>query len=106
MIADLGQTFTISLGFAVLLFITGLYCILLTTNMIRMFIGIEILMKAVTLLIIAAGYAAGRTGLAQSVVITFIFVETVIMVVAGGIVLGLFRHTKTLDLKKLRNLKG
>jgi NADH:ubiquinone oxidoreductase subunit K len=61
--------------FVVMLFIIGIYCILITFNLIRALLGVEILIKAVTLLIIIAGYVSGRTALAQAIVITLIVVE-------------------------------
>lgn len=90
----------------ILVAIIGLYCLLFTFNLIRALIGFEILMKAVTLLIIVAGYASGQSALAQSLVITLIVIEVVLVTVAMGIVLGLHKHYKSLDVRNLRNLKG
>ena len=42
------------------LLVAGLYCMLVTRNLIRALIGVEILTKAVTLLIILAGYVTGQ----------------------------------------------
>jgi len=92
--------------YAVVLFVIGFYCILATMNLVRALIGIEVLMKAVTLLIIIAGYASGRTSLSQALVITLIVVETVLIAVAMGIVLSVYKHTKSLDTKSLTDLKG
>ncbi|MDD5044555.1 MAG: NADH-quinone oxidoreductase subunit K [Candidatus Omnitrophica bacterium] len=92
--------------FVILLFIAGTYSILVTFNLIRALIGIEILIKAVTLLIILAGYLTGNLGLAQAIAITLIVIEVVFMVVAGGIVLSIFRHHGTIDTRNLRDLKG
>ena len=92
--------------FIILLSIAGVYCILMTFNLIRALLGLEILIKASTLLIILAGYLTHQTGLAQAMVITLIVIEVVIMVVAGGIILSLFRHYKTIDTRKLNQLKG
>jgi multisubunit Na+/H+ antiporter MnhC subunit len=90
----------------VLMFITGFYCLLLTRNLIRVLIALEVLTKAVTLLIIIVGYLSGKTALAQSFVITLIIIEVVIIVVAAGIILGVFNHNDSLDTRKIRNLKG
>jgi len=92
--------------YMIVLFVIGFYCILATLNIVRALIGIEILMKAVTLFIIIAGYASGRTSLSQSLVITLIVIETVLIAVAMGIVLSIYKHTKSLDTKNLTNLKG
>jgi len=95
--------FSIFIG---LLLITGIYCMLVSFNLIRVIIGFEILVKAATLLIILAGYVCGRTALAQAIVITLIVIEIVVMVVAGGVALWVFRHNKNIDPRSLGNLKG
>lgn len=92
--------------FIVALFIIGFYCLLVTYNLIRALIGLELLMKAVTLLLILVGFVTDHKALAQSLVITLIVMEVVIMAVAAGIILGLHRHNKNLDVRNLRNLKG
>jgi NADH:ubiquinone oxidoreductase subunit K len=90
----------------VLVAIAGIYCLVMTRNFIRVLIGLEITTKAVTLLIIACGYAQGRMALAQALAITLIDVEVVVVSVAAGIILSLFRLNDSLDIRKSRNLKG
>ncbi len=90
----------------VLTLIVGFYCILTTRNLIRALIGLEILTKAVTLLIILAGYLANRTGLAQALAITLIVTEVVVIVVAVGIVLCIHRRTRSIDVETVRELRG
>lgn len=92
--------------FIPMLIIIGFYCIIATRNLIRTLIGLEILTKAVTLLIILAGYVTGRTALAQTLAITLIIIEVVVMVVAAGVIVNIFRHNDSLDVRNLRNLKG
>jgi len=92
--------------FIILIFITGVYCILVSFNLVRVLIGLEILIKAVTLLIILAGYISGQVALAQAIVLTLIVIEIVIMVVAGGVVFWAFKYTKTIDPRRLSNLRG
>ena len=103
---DLAQMFAYFLVFIILVFICGLYCLLASFNLIRILIGVEILIKAATLLIILAGYICGASSLAQSIVVTLIVVEIVFMVVAGGIILWAFRHHRTIDPRKLMTMKG
>lgn len=92
--------------FVILLLITGFYCLLATFNLIRALIGIELLIKGITLLLVLVGFLTGNTGLIQALVITVIVIEVVFIVVATGVVLGLQRAHHTLDLRKVRNLKG
>jgi len=89
-----------------LIFIAGIYSLVVTRNLLRAIIALEILIKAVTLLIIAAGYAIGNTALAQSLVITVIVIEVVLVVVAGGIALSVFRNIDNIDARNLQKLRG
>ena len=92
--------------FIIMLFVIGIYCVLATFNLMRALIGLEILIKAVTLLIIVVGNITQHEALAQSIVITLIVIEAVIMAVAVGVVLGIHSHNNSLDVRKIRNLKG
>lgn len=91
--------------FVIMIFIVGIYCTLITYNLIRALIGLEILMKAVTLSIIVVGYVTDHVALAQSLVITLIVVEVAVITVAVGVVLGIYRHTNSLDVRRLRELR-
>ena len=91
---------------AVLVLIVGFYSVLTTRNLIRILVGLEILTKAVTLLIIAAGCATGQIALAQALVITLIILEVSVVVVAVGIVLCIHKNTDSVDTSAIGNLKG
>jgi len=101
-----GELLTLYVAAIVLVAIAGLYYLLVTTNLIRALIGVELMMKAVTLGLILAGRLTGHVGLAQSLVITLIVVEVVVMVVAVGLVLLVHRHTNRLNARELNNIKG
>lgn len=92
--------------FVILLFITGSYYILVTRNLIRVLIGMEILSKGAILLITAAGSVTGNTGYSQSLSITFIVLEVFVIAIAAGIVLSVYRNTDSLDTENMENLKG
>ncbi len=92
--------------FIIMLAAIGIYCMLATYNLIRALIGVELLLKAVTLLIITVGYITKHNALTQAMVITFIVIEVVVMTVAIGVVLGIRSHTNSLDARDIRNLKG
>jgi len=89
-----------------LLFIIGIYALLVSRNLLRILIGMEILTKGVTLLLVAAGFLTGRQNSMQPVVITMIVVEVVIIAVAAGIAIASYRNNKTISVRALRNLKG
>ncbi len=91
---------------AVLLIISGLFLLFKTYNMLRVLIGIEIMMKAVTLLLVFAGYMTGNMATAESYVVTVIVIEVVIAVVACGIAINLFRKNGDMDLRHVNKLNG
>jgi NADH-quinone oxidoreductase subunit K len=91
---------------ALLLIITGLYMLLRTNNMIRIIIAIEILMKAVTLLLAFSGYVSGNYNVVQAFIITMIVIEVVVAVVAAGIAVSVYRNKGNMDVRNLNDLKG
>jgi multisubunit Na+/H+ antiporter MnhC subunit len=104
--SELSQFFWVFSIAIALVMIAGFYCLLLTHNLIRALIGLELLTKGMTLFIILAGYITGHTGLAQAMAITLIVIEVVVIVVAVGVVLGVFRHNRSIDARLIRNIKG
>jgi NADH-quinone oxidoreductase subunit K len=90
----------------VLLFGVGLYSLLATKNLIRILVSMEILTKGVTLLMIGAGYATGKMAEAEAYVITIIVIEVVLLAVATGIVLGVYRNNGEIYTRNITNLRG
>ena len=93
-------------SFVALLFIIGIYALLATRNLLRILIGMEILTKGATLLLVAAGFLTGRQNSIQPIIITMIVMEVVIIAVAAGVVIASYRNNKTISVRSLRNLKG
>ena len=98
--------FALFLVSVALLFAIGVYSLLVTTNLIRILVSIEILTKGVTLLMIGAGYVTGRVVEAEAYVITIIVVEVVLLAIATGIVLGVYRNNGEIYVHGIRNMKG
>ena len=90
----------------VLLFGVGLYSLLATKNLMRILVSVEILTKGVTLLMIGAGYATGKMAEAEAYVITIIVIEVVLLAVATGIVLGVYRNNGEIYTRNITNLRG
>jgi NADH:ubiquinone oxidoreductase subunit K len=91
---------------AILLILAGFFCLARSHHLLRILIGIEVGMKAVTLLMVLAGYVNGNTALADVYVITIICLEVVMMVVATGIAINLYRTYGSMDLRNIKKLKG
>lgn len=85
---------------------TGLYALLAKRNLIRLFIGIEVIGKGVTLLLLATGFVRDNILLAQALVVTYIVIEVSLVATALAIIINVYRHTKSLDIRKLAKLKG
>lgn len=98
--------FPIFAGAIVFVLALGLYYVITAGNVIRILIGVELMIKAVTLAIILAGRLAGRPALAQCLAITLIVVEVAVIAVAAGITVGIFRRNGSLDTSELKTLKG
>jgi multisubunit Na+/H+ antiporter MnhC subunit len=84
----------------------GLFCLLATTSLLRALIGLELVTKAATLGLVLVGKLTGNVGFTQALAITLIVVEVVVMVVAVGLVLVNHKHTGSVDVRGLRNIKG
>ena len=92
--------------FIILLVATGIFSIMVTKNLIRVLIGLEIMSKAVTLAVIVAGYATNNMAFAQSLAITFIIIEVVVIAVAAGLVVSIYRQHNSLDTETVKMMKG
>lgn len=94
----------LAVGF--LLVVAGCYCLIRTYHLLKIIIGIEVAMKAVSMLIILAGVINGNVDLAQTFIITVIVIEVVVAVVAVGIAINLYHNYGDMDIRNLRKLKG
>jgi len=85
----------------VLLYIIGFYYLITTRNLIRILIALEVLTKGITLTLIYVGKVTGQMATAQSMAITLIIIEVVVLAVAAGIIVNIFNHTDSLDVREI-----
>jgi len=102
----MSSTWLIFMGFAAALVFLGIYCLLSQRNLIKLFIGIEIISKGISLALVATGSVRRSILTAQALTITFIVVEVCVVATALAIIINVYRHTKSLDVRKLAKLKG
>jgi NADH:ubiquinone oxidoreductase subunit K len=95
-----------NIGFVAVMLFIGIYCLLTMKNLIKLFIGVEIIGKGVTLALVATGFAKGHIMIAQSLAISFVVVEVSVVATGLAIIINTYRHTKSLDIGKLTKLKG
>jgi NADH:ubiquinone oxidoreductase subunit K len=88
-----------------MVFAAGIYSLVTTRNLIRVVISLEVLTKAVTLLIILAGAIMGRMAEAQTFAIMLIVIEVIVTAIAAGIVIGVYQHNGSVDTRNLTNLR-
>ncbi|MGA2362016.1 MAG: NADH-quinone oxidoreductase subunit K [Candidatus Aminicenantales bacterium] len=100
------NTWYFYLFFSAGLIFAGLYALLSKRNLIRLLIAIEVISKGVSLVLLATGFAKGNILVAQAMVVTFIVVEVSLVATALAIIINIYRHTKSLDVRKLVRLKG
>lgn len=83
----------------------GLYGLLITHNLIKVVVALQILVKAAILALVAAGYRSGQVALGSSLAITVIVADTIVAVVALALVVQVRRRFGTLDVQALSTLK-
>jgi NADH-quinone oxidoreductase subunit K len=85
----------------------GLGCLMFKRDMVRLLIGVEILFNAANLLFIA--FSTQNAGFvdpfAHSIVKMAIVLDGTVIAVGLAMVMNVYRHYKTIDIRKLRRLK-
>jgi NADH-quinone oxidoreductase subunit K len=102
----MSSTWLLYMAFAAVLVFVGIYCLLAMRNLIKLFIGIEIIAKGVSLALVATGFVKKNILVAQALTVTFIVIEVSVVATALAIIINVYRHTGSLDIRKLSKLKG
>jgi NADH:ubiquinone oxidoreductase subunit K len=84
----------------------GLYGLLITRNLIKLVIVLQILVKSVVLALVLAGRAGGNPGLGASTAATVIVADTIVAVVGLALAVQVRRRLGTLDVSQITSLKG
>ena len=83
----------------------GLYALLISRNLIKIVVGLQILVKGAMLALIAAGQLAGQAEVGESLALTVIVADTIVAVVGLALAVQVRRHFGTLDVRALSTLK-
>ncbi len=97
---------TVILIVGLVMILAGCFSLIRTYHMLKIIIGLEVAMKAITVFIILGGFINGEMALAQAFVVTVIVIEVVTAVVLSGISISLYRKHGSMDIRHLRALKG
>jgi NADH-quinone oxidoreductase subunit K len=83
----------------------GFYGLLISRNLIKVVVALQILVKGAMLALILAGRMAGQVNLGQSLALTVIVADTIVAVVALALSVQVRRIVGTLDVRSLTNLR-
>ncbi len=84
----------------------GFYGLLITRNLIKVVLVLQILIKAIILALILAGKMSGNLGLGESTAATVIVADTIVAVVGLALGVQVRRRFGTLDVPKISTLRG
>lgn len=87
------------------LFGIGLYGLLITRNLIKVVVSLQILVKGAMLALVAAGSVKGQLAVSQSLALTVIVADTIVAVVGLALAVQVRKYFGTLDLDALRTLR-
>jgi len=84
----------------------GFYGLLITRNLIKVVIALQVLVKGVVLALVLAGKAGGAPGLGQSLAATVIVADTMVAVVGLALAVQIRRRVGTVDVSAISTLRG
>lgn len=84
----------------------GFYGLLITRNLIKVVMVLQILVKAVVLAFAFSGKVSGNLGLGQSIAATVIVADTIVAVVGLALAVQVRRRFGTLDAPEISTLRG
>lgn len=84
----------------------GFYGLLVSRNLIKIVIALQILVKSALLALMVAGNANGQINLSQSLVATVIVADTVVAVIGIALAVQIRQRLGSLDVRELSNLRG
>lgn len=88
------------------LFVTGLLGLLTQKGTIKQVISIKIILQGVVLELVEAGRLHGNPSFAQSMVISALIVESVVIAIALALIVNVYRHYPTGDVDDMNRLRG
>ncbi len=84
----------------------GLYGLMISRNLIKLVIALQLLVKAALLGLILAGNVSGQINLGQSLALTALVADTIVAVIGVALAIQIQRQFGTLDVNDLSQLRG
>ena len=88
------------------LFLIGLFCLLTRRNVIKQVFGLKIMLQGATLSLAHAGHLCGDIRLAETMIISSLVAETIVIAIALALIVNIFRHYPSGDIDHLDRLRG
>jgi len=89
-----------------LLFLLGLACLLTQREAIKQVIGLKIMLQGITLSLIYQGHVTGDLPTVQSMVISALVVEAILIAVTLALIINVYEYYPSGDVDKLDELRG
>jgi multisubunit Na+/H+ antiporter MnhC subunit len=102
----MAEAFANLLFFGLVAAMIGVYLLLGVRNLLRVVLAVEVLSKGTTLILLAAGVYRQALPEVQSLIVTFIIVETIVAAIMLALIVVSQRTNGTLDIRTLSRLKG
>jgi NADH:ubiquinone oxidoreductase subunit K len=83
----------------------GMLGLLVTRNLIKVVVGLQVLVKGALLALILAGKLSGQVQTGQAITLTVIVADTIVSVIALALAVQVRRQFGTLDLQALSTLR-
>ena len=83
----------------------GIYGLLITRNLIKVVVALQILVKGILVAFIIAGNLQAKINLSQSMALTILVADTIVAVIALAIAVQVRKAFGSLDLKDLTTLR-
>jgi NADH:ubiquinone oxidoreductase subunit K len=83
----------------------GLLGLLVTRNLIKVVVGLQVLVKGALVALVLAGHLSGQVQTGQAIALTVIVADTIVSVVALALAVQVRRQFGTLDLQALSTLR-
>ena len=105
-LAGLPYPSLLNTALGLLLFGIGLFCLLTRRSVIKQVIGLRIMVQGVALNIVNAGFLLRDLRHAESMVISVLVVEAIVIAVALALIVNIFLHYPSGDIDDLNRLRG
>lgn len=84
----------------------GLYGLMVSRNLIKLVIALQVLVKAALLGLVLAGRVSGQINLGQSLALTALVADTIVAVIGVALAIQIQRRIGSLDVRELSQLRG